>query len=66
MDNTQQPRSGPGIPDLPADFDYDKYAQEKVEIITVTMVECGKPRVVEYTVAETKNGEKCVIRKDTK
>lgn len=66
MDNTEQPRSGPGIPDLPADFDYAKYAEEKVDIITVTLVECGKPRVIEYTIAETVNGGKRVIRKDTK
>ncbi|KAJ4142038.1 hypothetical protein NW754_014828 [Fusarium falciforme] len=65
-DSTQQPRSGPGIPDLPADFDYEAYAKEKVEIITVTLVDCGRPCVVEYGVVKGRDGVKRAVRKDSK
>lgn len=65
-DSTQQPCSGPGIPDFPADFDYEAYAKENVEIITVTLIDCGKPCVVEYGVIEGGNGEKRTFRKTSK
>ncbi|RSL52662.1 hypothetical protein CEP54_010775 [Fusarium duplospermum] len=65
-DNTEKPRSGPGIPDLPEDFDYEAYANEDVEIVTVTLMQCGKPHVIKYEVAENANGERRIVRKDSK
>ncbi|RMJ07805.1 hypothetical protein CDV36_012608 [Fusarium kuroshium] len=65
-DNTEKPRSGPGIPDLPDDFDYEAYANEDVEIVTVTLMKRGKPCVIEYEVAENAKRERRIIRKDSK
>ncbi|RSL62720.1 hypothetical protein CEP53_004695 [Fusarium sp. AF-6] len=69
MDNiatTEKPRSGPGIPNLPDDFDYEGYANENVEIVTVTLMKRGQPCVIEYEVAKNANGSKRIIRKDSK